>query len=311
MRRALVLAALLVAFPASAQVEKVLGILVQAPYCGDGNIDAGESCDGSNIGSHTCAEFSCSGGTPTCSGSCTITATGCSGCAAGDLLDEAFTGSQTDGVTAGFDDASWTKSGDGASGDKPIPNPNAVTGDGCATGTGWSGDCLKIAVNPNLAAFHNVKETNAFTATASGVWFHARLKQSFTIATDAHSVDVMSIGTAGAFAAAGSVYLQITRTAGPVYTLGLVAVGGGFVGAGYTIASGDSICVEVYLNSSTTTAEWWVNGTSMGSTTDPTTMNVTPTNLWLGVAAAPSSSDNETQYWDQVQVSSTGRLACN
>lgn len=308
LRRVLIVTMFVAWLPAAA-VDKIIAIKVAPPACGDGHVDAGEQCDLTNMNGHTCAEFSCSAGTPTCNGSCVAIATGCTGCATGDLLDETFAGSNSDGVTAGFDDATWTKSGDGASGDKPIPNPNETTG--CPTTTGWSGDCLKIAVNPNLAAFHNVKETNAFVATAGGIWWHARLKETFTIATDGHAVDVMALGTAGSFAAAGAVYLQIARATGPTYTLGLVAVGGGFVGSGYSIATGASICVEVYLSSATTTAEWWVNGSTMGSSTDPTVMNVTPTNLWLGVAAAPSSTDNETQYWDQVQVSSTGRLPCN
>jgi len=49
--------------------------------CGNGTIEEPEQCDGANLNSHTCAEFGCSGGTPTCA-SCTITQTGCTGCGA-------------------------------------------------------------------------------------------------------------------------------------------------------------------------------------------------------------------------------------
>lgn len=313
MRRVIPLLILLAAAPpAIAQTVRIVGIKVSAPVCGDSHIDAGEQCDTLNMGSYTCASFSCSGGTPTCNGSCVAIATGCSGCSTGDLLDEAFTAAagagQTDGTTLGFDDATWTRSGDGASSDKPVPNPNETAG--CPTTTGWGGECLKLAVNPNLNSFHNTRETNAFTSTTTGVWFHARLKLSYTIATDAHAVDVVALGPVTSYHAAGSIYLEVNRATGPTYTLRLVVQGGAIIGTGYAIANGESLCVEMYLSSSTSTAQWWVNGTDMGQGTDAALV-VAPTNLWLGVAAAPSSTDNETQYWDQVQISSTGRLACN
>jgi hypothetical protein len=313
MRRLLIVVA--VAFvallPARAQTVKIIGIRVAAPFCGDGRIDSGEDCDGSNIGSHTCAEFSCSTGTPTCNGSCVITATGCGTCTTGDLLDEDFTGSQTDGTTAGFTDASWTRYGDGATGDTPIPNPNATSTDGCPTTTGWAGDCLKFTINPNHAAFHDIAERNDFAATAGGVWLRTRTKQSFTLGVDTHYVGVLSIGTSASAFAAGSIFLAITRNTGPAYVLTMGVTGGVSVGTAFTIATGDSICLEAFLSSTTNTAEWWVNGTSMGSAVDAVNLIVAPTTLWLGPYTPPSGADDSTQFWDAVQVSSSGRLACN
>jgi len=311
MRRLLFVLVLLSALPVSAQTVKIIGIRVAAPFCGDGAITSGEDCDGTNIGSHTCAEFSCGTGTPTCNGSCVIIATGCTTCSTGDLLDEAFTGSQTDGTTAGFDDATWTRYGDANSGDTPVPNPNATSASGCATGTGWAGDCLKFTINPNVAAFHDIAERNDFAATSTGVWTRSRLKITFTVGTDGHTVDVAALGTSATAHAAGGVYLELSRTAGPTYELHAVVQGGSILGSALTVASGDSLCFEMYVNSSTNTAEWWANGTSMGSVTDAANLIVAPTTLWLGSYTPPSSTDTATEYFDQVQVSSTGRLACN
>lgn len=49
----------------------------QEPYCGDGFIDAGEQCDGSNFGGKTCQSFGFDYGSLSCSGTCTISTNGC------------------------------------------------------------------------------------------------------------------------------------------------------------------------------------------------------------------------------------------
>lgn len=54
------------------------------PYCGDGVITNSEPCDTANLNGHTCADFSCGAGTPTCvaasTTSCVVTITGCTSC---------------------------------------------------------------------------------------------------------------------------------------------------------------------------------------------------------------------------------------
>jgi len=48
-------------------------------YCGDGNIDAGEQCDGSNLGGKTCVDLGYDSGTLACSSDCTFDTSGCEG----------------------------------------------------------------------------------------------------------------------------------------------------------------------------------------------------------------------------------------
>ncbi len=50
--------------------------------CGNGVLDAGEECDGTEFGGLTCSDFSCSGGSLSCDSSCKIDPSGCTGCAA-------------------------------------------------------------------------------------------------------------------------------------------------------------------------------------------------------------------------------------
>jgi hypothetical protein len=324
LRRALLVIALIAALPASAQTTKILGIRVAAPFCGDGHIDAGEQCDGTSLGSNSCSSFSCSTGAGCCNASCVYVATfaGCASpcgtCSTGDLLDEAFTAAagtgSSDGTTLGFDDASWTRTGDANSADTPVPNPNATSSDGCPTTTGWGGECLKMTINPNLAAFHDIAEKNAFTATSTGVWVRVRTKQNFTLNTDGNTLGVAALGTTSGPGAVGSIRLEIDRTTGPTYTLLAIAQGvasNQIVGSGYAITTGASICLEFYLNSTTNTAQWWVDGVDKGILVDATNLVVVPTTLWLGPFTPPSSADTAVQWWDQAQVSSTGRLACN
>jgi hypothetical protein len=65
--------------------------IVVAPYCGDGNIDAGEECDGKNITDLNCWNFTApngnlyDGGALTCTSDCKINVSGCGYCGDGYL----------------------------------------------------------------------------------------------------------------------------------------------------------------------------------------------------------------------------------
>ena len=50
------------------------------PTCGDGTLDTGEECDGTQLGSLACEDFGCTGGTLACTASCTRDFSGCTGC---------------------------------------------------------------------------------------------------------------------------------------------------------------------------------------------------------------------------------------
>ena len=50
------------------------------PVCGNGIKEQGEECDGQDLGGATCGDFSCSGGTLSCSVSCTLDTSFCTGC---------------------------------------------------------------------------------------------------------------------------------------------------------------------------------------------------------------------------------------
>ncbi len=60
---------------------KIYEVSLGASTCGNGVREPGEACDGSDIGSTTCASQGCSGGTPTCTASCTVSYAACTGCA--------------------------------------------------------------------------------------------------------------------------------------------------------------------------------------------------------------------------------------
>ena len=51
-----------------------------SPVCGNGIKEQGEDCDDQDLGGATCSDFSCSGGTLSCSPSCTFDTTFCTGC---------------------------------------------------------------------------------------------------------------------------------------------------------------------------------------------------------------------------------------
>jgi len=50
------------------------------PVCGDGVAEGAEECDGADLAGATCGGAGCSGGVPSCSSSCTLDYSGCTGC---------------------------------------------------------------------------------------------------------------------------------------------------------------------------------------------------------------------------------------
>ncbi len=59
------------------------------PVCGNGMIDAGELCDGANLGGQTCSSLGFTGGTLACSTNCTYNTNNCSAGACGDGIVQA------------------------------------------------------------------------------------------------------------------------------------------------------------------------------------------------------------------------------
>src|SRR5690606_16105294 len=74
----------------------------QPARCGDGVIDDGEECDGENFGGKTCGDYEFATGSLTCTSSCTIDTSACTGaivCGDGILSEgeECDDGNQDDG----------------------------------------------------------------------------------------------------------------------------------------------------------------------------------------------------------------------
>jgi hypothetical protein len=61
---------------------------VQTPGCGDGIIQTGEQCDGTNLGGLTCLGLGSSSGRLQCTASCTLDTSGCEGSACGNNVAE-------------------------------------------------------------------------------------------------------------------------------------------------------------------------------------------------------------------------------
>jgi hypothetical protein len=55
--------------------------------CGNGILEAGEECDGSDLGGATCSAVGCSSGAPTCTSSCTLDYSACTDCGGGGACD--------------------------------------------------------------------------------------------------------------------------------------------------------------------------------------------------------------------------------
>lgn len=71
------------------------------PPCGNGQIDAGEQCDGANLDGKTCADFGGAAGQPlSCNSQCQLVTTGCDPCGNGQLdAGEQCDGAKLDGKT--------------------------------------------------------------------------------------------------------------------------------------------------------------------------------------------------------------------
>ena len=54
--------------------------LGSSAVCGNGIIEGSEECDGADLGGASCTAMGCTGGTPTCTGSCTLDYSSCTGC---------------------------------------------------------------------------------------------------------------------------------------------------------------------------------------------------------------------------------------
>lgn len=86
-------------------------------FCGDGNIDSGEDCDGVNVGGETCQSQSFDSGSLACNSNCTFNTSGCSmNCGNGTIqspeqCDGANLNSHTCG-TEGYDAGTLTCKGD-------------------------------------------------------------------------------------------------------------------------------------------------------------------------------------------------------
>jgi len=52
-------------------------VVVENAVCGNGNLDPGEQCDGSDLNGLSCSELGFSGGTLSCTGSCVFNTNGC------------------------------------------------------------------------------------------------------------------------------------------------------------------------------------------------------------------------------------------
>lgn len=74
----------------------------QIPTCGNGSMESGEDCDGSDLGGSTCLSIGGSGGVLACHSDCTLDVGGCWGCGNG-VVDpaEQCDGLELDGATCG------------------------------------------------------------------------------------------------------------------------------------------------------------------------------------------------------------------
>jgi hypothetical protein len=120
------------------------------PACGNGVLNPGEQCDGTNLGSATCAARGFAGGTLTCSPTCTLVTTQCTSCGnnvidSGEVCDGTALGSGTCaalGCSGGALACNATCSGYNKAGCTGCPtcngNGTCEAGENC---TSCSGDC--------------------------------------------------------------------------------------------------------------------------------------------------------------------------
>jgi cysteine-rich repeat protein len=73
-----------------------------SPICGDGMLVGGQMCDGANLGGRTCTSLGFTGGTLSCSGTCTLVTTACTSTTCGNSVIDS--GEECDdGNTTAFD----------------------------------------------------------------------------------------------------------------------------------------------------------------------------------------------------------------
>jgi len=222
--------------------------------------------------------------------------------ATANLLNETFTN-----VVGGYSSSGWTEPGSGGTADE-----DAEAADGCGTGTGWAGDCLKISLPSNFDA---QKATNAFSAQTGDLWFHGRLKDDYTIGTDAEAgavaVGVVALSDSVAAFGQGGMDVRILRVSSIDYR---IRVFGGSVGTlvDFTYTTGSQICLELHMNN--TSGAWgvWVGGSLVAEHAYSGAWAVSGgvTNLYLGATVTQPTGASQTQYWDEVQISTEGRLEC-
>lgn len=103
------------------------------PSCGNGALDAGEDCDGTALGTATCASEGFTAGTLGCNADCTFDTSACTECGNGTLEDgESCDGTDLGGATcmgAGFDGGTLSCTA------TCTLDTSACTGEGCGDGT--------------------------------------------------------------------------------------------------------------------------------------------------------------------------------
>jgi DNA-binding beta-propeller fold protein YncE len=67
-------------FEGGASLAPLLHVEFSAGVCGNGILEPGETCEGTNLGGASCADVGCAGGSPTCTASCTLSYAACSSC---------------------------------------------------------------------------------------------------------------------------------------------------------------------------------------------------------------------------------------
>jgi hypothetical protein len=258
-------------------------------YCGDGIRNGSDECDGSDYGVSTCATYSCTGGSLTCS-SCIIGIGSCTGCG-GNLLNETFTGT-------GYDNT-WTESGTGT-----IDEDETAS---CGSGTGWATDCLEVAVT----ATQTGASTSAFASQTGDVWvrFRAKITYSLSGSSDGTGFYLASLNGSVSSAAAGGTTIAIKKYGGPVYEVSIME-GTNELDYGTAPASGETHCYEFKHNSGTDAYEWWIDGVSQGSGTAGGFGLSAVTNVWTQGNTIPTNG-SATIYIDDVQVSNSARQTCS
>ena len=89
-----------VAFVATHADAASINATIKIGLCGDGVIDTGEQCDGSALNNKTCALLGYTGGTLTCSASCTFDTTACNGASPAQVIIQSMGSTVTPSISA-------------------------------------------------------------------------------------------------------------------------------------------------------------------------------------------------------------------